>query len=1218
MGFTAVGIPSRTASLPGNTHIGGVILRSSIIPSVLGAALAASSLVAEDLVISEFMASNRATMADEDGDYSDWIEVYNPGDTAMSLDGWALTDSTSSLDKWRFPSADLGAGQFRVIFASGKDRHDPARPLHTSFKLSAGGEFLGLVAPGPRLVSTFTPRYPAQVVDASFGYSMAKDSRMLLPAGASARYLVPSSAEFDGTWTGLDFDDSAWQTGPTGIGFDRKPEPTYADLIATDVGALMDGISSTIYVRIPFTATATDLSRLLELRVRYEDGFVAYLNGVEVARRGAPLTLLRYTSRAARDRGDVDARTHEAIPLASAGGILVDGRNVLAIQALNNSNRGTDLLILPELDAVEITSIDTTAGKYFETATPGWPNSGGLPGVAAEPELSLAGGAYTESQTLILTASAPGAEVRYTTNGTVPDAASDLYTTPLSISISTLVKARAFQPGLLGSPTLTAGYVILNANVADFNSDLPLVVISTFGRTPSSGIFTTGHMMIIDRGVDGRTAITDLPDFSGFAALKTRGSSTEGTPKPSWAVEIRDDAGDDLDVEVLGMPEDSDWILHAPYSFDTALVRNPFIYELSNNVGRYATRTRFCEVFLNTRNAPLSRTTDYMGVYSFMEKIKRGPNRVDIEELLPEHAAEPEISGGYMLKIDRLDPGDSGFGAAGQSMGFVEPKEREVTAAQKTWIRSYFDDFGRALNGPAFKDPVTGYAKFVDVDSWIDHHILNVLALNVDALRLSTHFYKNRSGKIEFGPIWDFDRSMNSTDGRDDNARAWRGTGDATDFFSYPWWGRLFQDPAFYARYRERWNELRNGTLSTPSMHAIIDRMAAELEESHVRNFQKWPVLPVSAWPAQITNMKTWLADRAAWIDSQFIEPPQLSSPGGFFPEGVELSITTTNGEIYYTLNGPDPMASNATADPAALTYTGPIRITQNTRVRARNRISARVWSSLSEATFATRLEPIVITEVMYNPEAPPAGSDFRRSDFEFIEVLNIGTEPVNMTGIHLGQRPEFDFTGSTVQTLGPGEYAVVVKRIAAFKSRYANPDLKIAGEFLGTGTLSDTGQIVTLLGPLDEPLMGFLYDDAWFPETDGLGRSLVIKDPTGDRALWDLQASWRASLDVGGSPGRADEPGPADGLQLPGDVTQDGALNLTDVVGLLGHLFQGVTAAPCASDEGNLQLLDVDGNASLNLADAVHTLTHLFQGGPPPILGEACVRIVGCPAACQ
>ena len=153
-------------------------------------------------------------------------------------------------------------------------------------------------------------------------------------------------------------------------------------------------------------------------------------------------------------------------------------------------------------------------------------------------------------------------------------------------------------------------------------------------------------------GEDRRTRLTDAPTLETRIGIKIRGNSTQNRPKKAFTLEAWDEYDEDKDIAPLNMPEDSDWVLYAPYNFDRAMIRNAFIYEISNQIGRYAVRTRFCEVFVNTDGGSLGYE-DYVGVYSFMEKITRSRNRVDIRRIDPGHSDEPEISGGYMFKLDR-------------------------------------------------------------------------------------------------------------------------------------------------------------------------------------------------------------------------------------------------------------------------------------------------------------------------------------------------------------------------------------------------------------------------------------------------------------------------------------------------------------------------------------------------------------------------------------
>ena len=169
-------------------------------------------------IIAEFMASNQTGLSDEDGARVDWVEIYNPDAVAVDLAGWRLSDSAANLEKWVFPAVTLQPGEFRVVFASGKNRTNVAGPLHTNFSLAAGGEYLALSAPDGTLSTVFAPSYPAQRDDVSYGSAFSASA--LVAAGQSAKYQVPSSGALAAaTWTAAGFNDGAWASGATGLGF---------------------------------------------------------------------------------------------------------------------------------------------------------------------------------------------------------------------------------------------------------------------------------------------------------------------------------------------------------------------------------------------------------------------------------------------------------------------------------------------------------------------------------------------------------------------------------------------------------------------------------------------------------------------------------------------------------------------------------------------------------------------------------------------------------------------------------------------------------------------------------------------------------------------------------------------------------------------------------------------------------------------------------------
>ncbi len=238
-------------------------------------------------MISEFMAANASVLADEDGDFSDWIEIYNPTDAAIDLDGWHLTDRDNNPTKWQFPAYTLAPDEYLVVFASAKDRDDPALPLHTNFKLSAGGEYLALVEPdGATVAFEFAPQYPQQFDDVAFGLGSSAEVSTLLTPGASVRALVPADDSLADTWTDPSFDDATWTGGTTGVGYET--ETGYEARIGHDVQAEMFGVNTSAYLRVPFDVDDLAAVDQLSLQMQYDDGFAAYLNGQEVARRNTP------------------------------------------------------------------------------------------------------------------------------------------------------------------------------------------------------------------------------------------------------------------------------------------------------------------------------------------------------------------------------------------------------------------------------------------------------------------------------------------------------------------------------------------------------------------------------------------------------------------------------------------------------------------------------------------------------------------------------------------------------------------------------------------------------------------------------------------------------------------------------------------------------------------------------------------------------------------
>jgi hypothetical protein len=593
------------------------------------------------------------------------------------------------------------------------------------------------------------------------------------------------------------FDDSSWSTGSGGLGFGDEDDNTLIAAPATSV-----------YQRISFDIPDVSQVQMLIFSMDYDDGFVAYLNGVEIARSG-----LTGLPQPAFD--ELASSSHEA--LLYQGGVptqfsldeaalalLVNGSNVLCVETHNFTVNSTDLSSRPFL--------------HLGLSSPvSW--FGPIPSWVIVPVI------FTEST-------------------------------------------------------------------------LPIVVIQTNGVAIPDAYKIDAVMGIIHNGPGQVNHLSDpMNEFFGDIGIEIRGSTSAGFPAKSYGLETRGPIDTlNYNVSLFNWPVDNDWILYAPYN-DKSMIRNVLTYKLGNEMGAWAPRTQLCEVMLNDQ---------YQGVYVFMERIKQGPGRVDVDPLTYQDTLNNGITGGYIVKIDKTS-GDgviawtSPFLAASPSAESInyqlhDPELAEMHPSQLNYIQSYITQWETALQGPDFLDPVVGYRPYVDVPSFIDFLIINELTKNVDGYRISTFLHKERfseGGKLKAGPLWDFNLAFG-------NANYCYGSVTSDwdfDFNDYCsggldvpfWWQRLMEDSVFVNALHCRWFDLRQSVLSDAALSNFVDSMSLELAVPAQRHFSQWPILGVYVWPnnfvgntfqEEMDYMKSWILERVAWMDSNM--------PGSCSGEGVQ------------------------------------------------------------------------------------------------------------------------------------------------------------------------------------------------------------------------------------------------------------------------------------------------------------------------------------------
>jgi hypothetical protein len=876
----------------------------------------------------------------------------------------------------------------------------------------------------------------------------------------------------------------------------------------------------------------------------------------------------------AKNRTAATAPLHTNFVLPAEGGTLS-----LSDASNNLLSRLQDAPALPEniswgRDEWD-TAVTPAATGFYASPTPGERNNFTGAGVSGQVTADVRSRSFTGSLSVALTtgSATPGTVIRYTTDRSIPTAASTEYTAPISITNTTMLRARAFSPGLLPGATATEGYLLLDATAANFSSTMPLVVVSNFLNSPppADKSHQSGFMWVWQPAFPGATVrLTDTPAVTSRVRLNRRGSSTLNNPKFNLSIEARNAYDDDeRDVPMLGMKSHSDWILHAPYSYDRALLRNPFIHDLSNQLGHWAPHHRMAEVFLDFSSTGLrssGTTNEYFGIYNILEKVNRGKDRMNLTKLNPYDNDAAKKTGGYIWKIDRSDSSAETFTAGGFSQVYDYPKAEALKSPQRDPQEQYLTQYLNAFNAAvtsANKDPVTGYPSYLEITETIDHHLLNVWAFNVDGLRLSAYWHKDRGGKFAAGPTWDFDRSMSSTDGRDANPNQWRAsTGDlGTDFFngsadSRRWWHHLFRDPDFYQQYIDRWQELRRGSFSPANVNSLLDSINSSMSVDAVaRDLTRWgrtkrawtspftsQVHPASQ-AAEVQRIKDFLQQRANFFDSQWVGGVTASVPPGRVSAGTTVTLTGPAGAaIHYTLDGSDPRPAGGNAPSLGTVhlYTSAITISDLTRIRARaykgdhtaltgaNRPPlVSKWGGPADLSYTTRALPepgnVTITEINQQP-APPAAAELAldpaltSNSFEFIELRNIGTDSLELAGSSTTAGITFTFPEST-PALAPGQYLILAANPAAFSLRYPGVS-NIAGPW--SGDLANDGETLTLTGPGGSTIISITYAKAWSSLAAGGNHTLVAYDEMASTGF-GTEGNWRTSAIPGGSPGHHD-----------------------------------------------------------------------------------------------
>jgi hypothetical protein len=900
-----------------------------------------------------------------------------------------------------------------------------------------------------------------------------------------------------------------------------------APLIATDVKPNLLGRNPSAYIRLPFTVANPATFSSLTLRTKYDDGFVAYLNGIEVARRNAPASPA-WNSTATTSRPNTNVLVAEDIDLTGFLGSLQAGANVLAIQGLNFSANDSDFLLHAELMENKVLGL---TNHYFATPTPGSFNSQGFYAFVENLKFTPGRGWFdTTNFTVTITSATPGITIRYTTNGSAPSTTSGVFYTVAGIPVNgtRYIRAIGYRGGFEPTEVETHSYIFLNqvqaqtTNVnwvggssGNYTLDPAITQSALYGPTFKGDLLGVPSLSIVMAWEDvfGPSGVWSNPQAEGVAwerpcsleymrpdgrkgfnvncGVRIQGGASRSlVPKHGLRVLFKNLYGPgklDYDLYPDSPVKEFDTLtLHATFNDHwlwggsaAQMIRDQWCRDAQNAMGGYGPHGTYAHVYLNGI---------YWGLYNIGEKG---------DASYAAHYLGGEKEEYDAFNSDELIDGDS-----------------------VAWSTMFSIANAGITNDVAY----TNLSRYLNVPNFIDYMLMNFYAANTDWPWHNWNAARRRAP----GAGWHFfcwDAEWTFGIGNDVNTdRTGETAGSPGTLYT-----RLRQHPEFRMQFGDHAQKhLFNGGALTPAAaDARWMKRATEIDRAIVGESARWGGGNTrQTWLSAQSAVRSWFPVRTAILLNQLRNAglyPSLNAPGfapfgGLVLPGYALAITNSNasGSIHFTLDGSDPRLWGGGLSSSARLYSAPLVLTNAAFLRARIRDGAN-WSALVEAAFyvVQDFSGLAVTEIMYHP---PAFGAFAGDELEFLEFKNTGTNALDLSGLQFTDGLTFAFTNGT--RLAPGAFCVLARNATAMAARY--PGVTVNGIF--TGKLDNGGEKLTLEHLLGTNVFSFSYNNSvpWPITPDGYGFSLVRASIAGDP---DEPTSWRPGANLGGSPGADDPP---------------------------------------------------------------------------------------------
>ena len=904
----------------------------------------------QSVYISEVMADNDHSLLDEDGDSPDWIELYNATDSPIGLNGWYLTDDTEKPVQWQFPATNIAAQGFLMVFASDKDRTVAGAELHTNFKLSAGGEEVVLVHPdGTAIEHQIT--FPDLEKDVSYGYgfmSSGADQVEFVEADTPCRAKIPT-AEI-ANWQTVGFDDSGWLSGNTGVGYET--DSGYQGMIGLDVIAMYD-VNASVFMRVPFTVEDPSAIATLTLNMKYDDGFIAYINGVQVAVSPQVPPSPQWNSEATTYHRDSSAVFFDPFSLDEHIPTLQSGTNMLAIHGMNYPVDSSDLLFVPKLEATLIDGgIDTFSLGLLAIPTPGAANTLVAYENSVETPVTFPErGFYDAPFQVSVSNVTPGATIRYTLDGSEPTENSAEYTAPVTISSTANFRVRAFAAGWKPSYPRTDTYIFvddvasqpkttgsINGQSLEYGMDQDVVDATYYDASnqlvtvqdalkaiPSISLTTdAGNLYDPSRGIYVNAkqkwevpASVELlnPDGSdGFhinAGLRIRGGASRigSNPKHAFRLFFRDAYGEGKLKFALfegeGVDEFKKVDLRSAQNYSwssgndsrNTFLRDVFARDSAADMGQAYTRSRYYHLYLNG---------EYWGLFMTEER--------PVADFGASYFGGDADDYDVIKTIGRYDPGAYSIEATD---GTTNAYYRLYSAAMAGFENNadYFSIMGLDANG----EPDPAMEKLLDVENMIDYLLGiyytaasdNGISWFIGRFAKLNNMYAIYNRVNPDGFKWiqhDCEHSLDTRKTLDMTGPFTNSNFTLAEYFNaQTLHEKLLVNGEYRLKFADRvYKHMYNGgALVRTNCEARLDGRQAQIDRAIVANAARWgsTTLDRDTWVNAAASARAWFArsgercnEVIGYLDADglipSILPPRFSQQGGLVGEGTTISLS--------------------------------------------------------------------------------------------------------------------------------------------------------------------------------------------------------------------------------------------------------------------------------------------------------------------------------------